>query len=207
MTDDIQHHRRADYQATPWKNGGGVTHEVVRVPAGGLRFDWRVSVAQIDQAGPFSDFSGYRRHMALLAGDGVRLCIAERRTELRVPGDLVEFDGAEAVQCDLLGGSCTDLNLMVAYGLPARVRVLTVNGPALFEALSGETGLLCAVTAPLAVSRGAQRLHLGVWDTLQWQGGGAAVLAAGTAGVDAPNVVFFATIGHGRQSPTAPVGQ
>ena len=145
--------------------------------------------------------------MALLAGAGIRLRFAQSRRELRGPGDLVEFDGAEQVDCELLAGSCSDLNLMVASGLPARVQVLTVAGPALFEAAPGESALLFAMTAPLAVSHRGRRVQLGIWDALQWQGGAAAVLTTGLVGAGAPNLVFFATIGHGRQSPTAPVGQ
>jgi hypothetical protein len=45
-----------DLPATPWKNGGGLTREVLWQPAGASLddFDWRVSVAQIDSDGPFS---------------------------------------------------------------------------------------------------------------------------------------------------------
>ena len=204
MADELRVLRAADYPETPWKNGGGVTREVLRMPDT-PRFDWRVSVARIDRPGPFSDFAGYRRHMALLAGSGVRLRFAHSQRELRVPGDLVEFDGAERVDCELLAGTCTDLNLMVASALPARVRVLSVAGPVMLEAAPDESALLFAMTAPLAVSHGGRRVQLGIWDALQWHGGGAAALATGLAGADAPNLVFFATIGHGRQPPTAPV--
>ena len=58
---------RAAYRRSVWKNGGGVTHEIIRVPAEG-DFHWRLSVAEIDRSGPFSDFTGYSRTMVLLAG-------------------------------------------------------------------------------------------------------------------------------------------
>lgn len=50
-----------------------MTHEVIRVPLGTDAFRWRVSVAQIDVSGPFSDFADYNRKMVLLRGTGVRL--------------------------------------------------------------------------------------------------------------------------------------
>jgi hypothetical protein len=34
---------------------------------------WRVSIAQLDALGPFSDFAGYARKLVLLRGRGVRL--------------------------------------------------------------------------------------------------------------------------------------
>jgi len=43
----------------PWKNGGGVTTEIAIAPEGATldNFDWRVSTAQVDAAGPFSRFT------------------------------------------------------------------------------------------------------------------------------------------------------
>src|SRR5271170_5764644 len=110
--------RQSDFTATPWKNGGGITHEAIRVPASGDPFRWRVSVAHIEASGPFSDFTGYNRKMVLLRGAGVALAFAsgERRV-LRNMGDLAEFDGALSTHCELLGGPCVDLNLMVSKSL------------------------------------------------------------------------------------------
>ena len=61
--------------ATPWKNGGGTTQEVVCWPQGaGLdSFEWRISIAHIAQSGPFSAFAGIDRVITLLSGDGVHL--------------------------------------------------------------------------------------------------------------------------------------
>jgi environmental stress-induced protein Ves len=68
--------RKSSFTSTPWKNGGGITHEALRVPASGEPFRWRVSVAHIDTSDPFSDFSGYRRNMVLLRGAGIALNFA-----------------------------------------------------------------------------------------------------------------------------------
>jgi len=45
-----------DLPAMTWKNGGGVTREIICQPlgAGMDDFDWRVSIAHIASDGPFS---------------------------------------------------------------------------------------------------------------------------------------------------------
>ena len=54
----------------PWKNGGGVTRELLRLPAGSGD-DWtlRISVADIAADGPFSPFPGITRWFAVLTGE------------------------------------------------------------------------------------------------------------------------------------------
>ena len=114
----VQIRRRAEFRASPWRNGGGVTHEAMRRPSTGDAFDWRVSVAEIASSGPFSAFEGYRRHMLLLSGAGLDLDFPDGRLDrLRRPGDLVSFAGAPPPECRLLAGPCVDLNLICAHGL------------------------------------------------------------------------------------------
>ncbi len=62
--------RASERQALPWKNGGGVTREVIAHPPGSdlTHFEWRVSIAEIHGAGPFSRFPGIERRMAVLEG-------------------------------------------------------------------------------------------------------------------------------------------
>jgi len=116
--------RKSSFTATPWKNGGGITHEAIRVPAGGDPFRWRVSVAHIDASGPFSDFAAYNRKMVLLRGAGIELRFADgARKTLRHIGELAEFDGALSTYGELLNGPCVDLNLMVSKSDGAAVRV------------------------------------------------------------------------------------
>jgi uncharacterized protein len=116
--------RKASFKATPWKNGGGITHEVIRVPASGDTFRWRVSVAHIDASGPFSEFAEYNRKMVLLQGAGIELRFGDGiNKKLRQVGELVEFDGALPTHCELLDGPCVDLNLMVSKSDRAAVKV------------------------------------------------------------------------------------
>jgi environmental stress-induced protein Ves len=58
-------------RAQPWKDGGGTTTEVcIHPPGSGLGdFDWRVSIADVDAAGPFSRFTGIDRVLTILEGE------------------------------------------------------------------------------------------------------------------------------------------
>ncbi|NNM62656.1 MAG: hypothetical protein HKM03_10845 [Steroidobacteraceae bacterium] len=158
--------RRDAYTTTRWRNGGGVTHEAVRVPAATDEYLWRLSIAEIAESGPFSDFSGYRRHMLLLGGRGVELRFAngERRL-LREVGDLVEFDGGLRTDCELLAGPCTDLNLMTAPPIAAvGARVLDVREPLELRHRAGDTSLIFCMHGALQVREGELLQELGPWD-------------------------------------------
>jgi environmental stress-induced protein Ves len=157
--------RKSAFSSARWKNGGGITHEVMRVPPGGGPFRWRVSVAQVDASGPFSDFAGYRRFMVLLEGGGVRLAHARGNIELRAVGDLAEFDGGSAIHGELIAGPCTDLNFIVSTSATGvRAWVETVRGPHVPEQRGGAL-LLFAVRGGFAVETGdGASLTLGAWD-------------------------------------------
>ena len=97
----------------PWKNGGGVTRELLRLPASGDDWTLRISVADIDADGPFSPFPGVTRWFAVLEGAGVRLAWPDRVRDVRRGDDPLRFDGADAPGCDLIAGPTRDLNVMV----------------------------------------------------------------------------------------------
>ena len=114
---------------TPWKNGGGATCEIACWPPGaGLSdFGWRVSIATIAAAGPFSVFDGVDRIIMLLAGDGVALRSADGRVDHRLdtPCQPFAFSGDAAIDCTLLGGPSSDFNVMTRRGQwRAELRVL-----------------------------------------------------------------------------------
>ena len=105
---------------SPWKNGGGSTREIACWPqgAGMDSFGWRVSVATIAQAGPFSAFAGIDRQIMLLDGDGVRLRAPDGGLDHRLDQrwQPLAFAGEVAVDCTLLGDTSTDFNLMLRRG-------------------------------------------------------------------------------------------
>ncbi len=100
-----------DTPATPWRNGGGTTQELLVWPTGR---DWqcRISVARIDRSGPFSAFAGVQRWFTVLQGSGVRLTLNPLPVVLTPDSEPLCFDGAAAPGCDLLAGPTLDLNLM-----------------------------------------------------------------------------------------------
>jgi uncharacterized protein len=100
------------YRETPWKNGGGVTHEIARADGEGEP-EWRVSLATIDRDGPFSDFTGFDRTIVPLDGAGFELSFDDGSAVVLdtrcVP---FCFAGEKKVRCRLLDGRSRDLNAM-----------------------------------------------------------------------------------------------
>lgn len=163
--------RLADLVATPWRNGGGTTREIVSLPAeaGFETFDWRVSVATIAADGPFSAFPGIDRTIMLLDGDGVRLrsVPVDGAVEHLLAKRLVpfEFSGDVALDCTLIGGESSDFNLMVRRGRGAGD--VTVHRRDV--RVSAQAGLVLALDGGAEVAEGgsAERLPGGAglwWD-------------------------------------------
>lgn len=124
--------RFAALDATPWKNGGGLTRQIASFPPGsGLTdFHWRISSAEVAQDGPFSRFDGIDRRLYVLAGGGLDLVIAGGAALRLAAGEHLDFDGGAEVTARLVAGPVTDLNIMVRRGrLAIRTERLTVAGP------------------------------------------------------------------------------
>ncbi len=188
--------RKSAFTSLPWKNGGGVTHEAIRVPPSAQDYRWRVSVAHIDASGPFSDFAAYHRKMLLLKGAGIELRFADgSRKTLRQAGDLVEFDGALATYCELLQGPCVDLNLMVSKAGSAAVRVERVSAPLLLDAAGPDTTLVFPIEAAvnLLTDRG-ERVTLGAWDLAVLQDGACRLEGPDASPGGAVTSVFIASL-------------
>lgn len=110
--------RAADRAAVPWKNGGGITREVAVFPpgAGMADFGWRVSIADIAAAGPFSRFDGIDRILTVLQGR-LQLAVAgQPQAILLGPGEQLAFAGDVAVTGTPIGTVVRDLNVMVRRG-------------------------------------------------------------------------------------------
>lgn len=107
---------RDQLMSTAWKNGGGHTREIVRMPAGsGMdTFDWRASIADISADGPFSTFAGFDRVIVLLNGDGVHLRSSNGSVDHMLDEPLVPFSfaGEDAIVATILGSASTDFNVM-----------------------------------------------------------------------------------------------
>jgi environmental stress-induced protein Ves len=136
-------------QQQVWRNGAGSTRELLAWPSP-ARWQWRVSVAEIVQDGPFSTFPGVQRWIAVTHGGGVLLRFAAHQVML-VPGSApFSFEGAGAPYCELLDRHSQDLNLMVRHD---------AGSASLEPALAGTEWLS---TAPLRAlySTGAVRLQI-----------------------------------------------
>lgn len=105
----------ADYRRMPWKNGGGTTTEIALAPLPGDsgRFLWRVSIADVAQAGPFSAFRGYERLIAVVEGAGMRLTVDGVPATVQHRAAAFRFSGDAVVDCALLDGPIRDFNLIV----------------------------------------------------------------------------------------------
>lgn len=139
--------RGGDVPATPWKNGMGRTRELAIHPAGAdLRnFTWRVSVAEVDRAAPFSAFPGVDRQIALLDGEGFLMRFDDGREHaLLAPFVPFAFPGEAAVDATLAGGPTRDFNLMLRRGSATgsieawRVGMHALGGIVLVHAARGE---------------------------------------------------------------------
>ncbi|MGV1832421.1 HutD family protein [Agrobacterium vitis] len=107
--------RREDYRRMPWKNGQGMTEEILIFPpdSGLGDFDYRLSIAHVGANGPFSTFPGVDRSIALLEGDGMVLSLSDGQdVTLKQGSEPLAFSGDWAVSSRNLGSKTIDLNIM-----------------------------------------------------------------------------------------------
>lgn len=108
----------ADYQTQPWKNGRGMTTELLHLtdPAGNTLL--RLSRASVVEDGPFSLFPGIERTLTVLTGAGFRL--RGEGLDLRCdPLKPVAFPGDVAIRAvDTNDLPSDDFNVMTARHLP-----------------------------------------------------------------------------------------
>ncbi|QIB34993.1 HutD/Ves family protein [Ancylobacter pratisalsi] len=107
----------SDYKVTPWKNGGGVTQDVLLMPEGATHenFDIRLSIAPIVSEGAFSSFPGVDRHITLLTGERLGLSFgAETRQLKRL--EPFYFDSVQQPQSLLPDGPVRVFNIMTRRG-------------------------------------------------------------------------------------------
>ena len=123
--------RYAELKAHPWRNGGGVTREVARHPrtpsmqtapqtapqdtGQDNAWDWRVSIAEVSKAGPFSAYAGMDRVLTVVDGDLLLLSVdgAEHPLEKYRP---FRFSGDADSAGALPTGDIRDLNVITRNG-------------------------------------------------------------------------------------------
>ncbi len=137
--------RLQDCPSRPWKNGLGRTREIAVHPpaAGGDDFQWRISIAEVDSAAPFSRFPGIDRQIVLLEGAGFTMTLDDSQTHaLTTPFAPFAFPGESRVDVALAGGATRDFNLMVRRHLCGGVQVW--SGPATRISESATMLVFCA---------------------------------------------------------------
>lgn len=118
--------RASDYRQVPWKNGGGLTREIFVKWSNENHtvWDWRISIADVVQSGPFSVFAGIDRSIAVLEGRGLKLILPDDQSvRLDQSTEPFSFAGETPVVCEPLDGPTTDLNIMTArHGFQHRMQ-------------------------------------------------------------------------------------
>lgn len=164
----MKHLARRDYVARPWKNGGGVTHEVAVSPEGaGLDdFAWRVSLAELREAGAFSSWPGVSRSLLLLEGQPVRLEMEGEALMLDRRAGLLHFAGSASVfaspQSQALDAGVMSRDKFCRQ----QSRVLTVSGSLTLRRGAPESVLLLADGESLVVATTGTQVSLGRYDAL-----------------------------------------
>jgi environmental stress-induced protein Ves len=146
--------RESSYVTVPWKNGGGVTREILRAPPESNAFDWRLSLATIDLPGPFSAFDDYHRTLVLVRGAGVELNFSQHGTSLlSAVGHTVSFDGAWQTSCTLLDGPSTDLNLIVSKDrVRSASRVIQLTAAETLQTADWSELLVCCLSGSIRLT-------------------------------------------------------
>jgi uncharacterized protein len=120
----------------PWANGRGFTHEVMASPNSD-DWDWRLSIAEVAEDGPFSVLPGVDRILVVATGNGITLDIAGTSHKLK-RFDKLHFVGESETVGELTNGPIYDVNLMVkrdrSIGEPrVDIKLLDRSEPISFE--------------------------------------------------------------------------
>lgn len=108
----MKYFTKEHFKTMPWKNGGGQTTELFRLPPT-EDFHFRLSMAEVKQNGDFSLFPGIDRYLIILKGQGCELIFHDRSALLRPANEPFFFRGEENVFCKLLEGPLQDYNVMI----------------------------------------------------------------------------------------------
>ncbi|WP_207345778.1 HutD family protein [Arthrobacter sp. E3] len=106
--------RHASLKAVPW--AGGTTRQIAVGPDGAGGWDWRLSLADVAKAGPFSPLPGIDRIITVVEGELIALTVdgVEQALEKYRP---FRFSGDSETSATLPTGTLKDLNLMTRRGV------------------------------------------------------------------------------------------
>ncbi|MDD2881690.1 MAG: HutD family protein [Rhodoferax sp.] len=163
--------RRFSIDALPreaWKNGGGWTRTVASREAEHL-LNWRVSVADITAAGPFSRFDGLDRTAVMVRGAGLSLSGDAQAWRFDGPGSSAQFPGELSLRCDAPDVPTQLWNVMVQRG-QAQAKLLIVEDDAVDLTPAPDVLVLVLRGRFELALPGADSLVLNAFDCLHLQG-------------------------------------
>jgi len=134
--------RYADLPAQPWKNGKGVSRTLFSDSNFQGAWSWKVSIAEISQPQPYSQYAGIRRVQVALGPGEIDLEVGGEKHRLRA-GEQLAFAGEDEVSVAPLGTGFLALNLMFVGELwEANVSTSHDSGQ---ERSSGQVKILVAL--------------------------------------------------------------
>jgi uncharacterized protein len=175
----MKHHRVADYRPSKWKNGKGETLEIAKCPATATLdgFDWRISVARLDDDAEFSQFLGIDRTLAIIEGRGILLRLGNELHRLDQNSAPLRFAGDRPAYAELIVGFSADLNVMTRRGVTAHeVRRLAVG-----DVVVGNCGLAGVFAeTEVELQLAGIPVWLARWDLVELADGEAAAITSGS---------------------------
>lgn len=170
--------RAAGRTPVAWRNGGGVTREIAASPAASLTagngaFDWRVSLADVAEDGPFSVFPGVDRTLTVVEGAGMDLMVDGEHHILDEPYWPHDFPGDVETDGRLLGGPVVNLNVMYRRD---RTRAETAVVRGTLRLMAPEGGAVLAVALEDGAVIDGTDTALGCYDAVSLRSGASCVL-------------------------------
>ena len=142
-----------NFVTMPWKNGGGITHEIAKRKEND-KFLWRLSIAEVSSDGPFSVFAGLQRILTVIEGDGLALQTPDTTIEAR-PMKPVSFSGDTPVTSTRGSAIVKDFNVIFdPLRIHADVKIVKIpfrleaSGATVRAALLLERGQMDGVAVP-----------------------------------------------------------
>ena len=165
----IQHLKASSYRCMPWKNGAGITTEILINPAEAslTHMDWRLSMAPIKEKGAFSLFPGFDRLLTLLEGESLGLRLEEKKVNI-APGQILAFRGEQKVEVEDFQGEILDLGLIFRRPLQAQMHSIAFKRQARSFSLTAKESLFFIRKGGFATSiyPGEKNFALQAGDTL-----------------------------------------
>lgn len=151
----------------PWGQGqvrtiasGSLGADGALVAAAGQDWDWRVSVASIEQAGDFTPYAGFERTLTVIAGELLELTIdgAPQAVELYRP---LKFSGGSTTSAALPTGEILALNLITrTEKVRGNVRIVELSKKREQHLFGSQFGVLLQGKASVLQAESEQPLNV-----------------------------------------------